>query len=175
MEMRRVVVGDEDGAAVVTSDTRVEARRVDAFRGAEFFLLWGADEIPSLPSDGPVAVEAWIPGTHGARFGISVLPPKYGARVSFDEEALVEIEQVLPGLASTLDLARPGMHTTDTIDFVLVLKGSITLELQGGGRVDLEAGDSVVQCGTPHAWRNTGDGACVLAIAMIGAERRRAP
>jgi hypothetical protein len=71
---------------------------------------------------------------------------------SFDDDALIEIEQALPGLAVTLDLARPGMHTTDTIDVVLVLRGSITLELEGGARVDLEAGESVVHSGTPHAW-----------------------
>ena len=52
---------------------------------------------------------------------------------------------------------RPGMHTTATIDFEVVLDGEIWLELDDGVEVHLRAGDTVVQNGTRHAWRNHGD------------------
>ena len=63
------------------------------------------------------------------------------------------------------------MHTTDTVDIVLVLSGEITLELDDGVQVHLQAGDTVVQNGTRHAWRNTSAEPCTLAGAQIGAVR----
>ena len=41
------------------------------------------------------------------------------------------------------------MHTTDTIDFEVVLDGEVWLELDDGVEVHLRAGDTVVQNGTP--------------------------
>ena len=50
----------------------------------------------------------------------------------------------------------PGMHTTATIDFEVVLEGEVWLELDDGEEVHLRVGDCVVQNGTRHAWRNRG-------------------
>jgi quercetin dioxygenase-like cupin family protein len=63
------------------------------------------------------------------------------------------------------------MHTTDTIDFVTVISGAITLEVDDDQRIELRSGDCVVQHGNRHAWRNTGPGPCTLVITMVGAER----
>ena len=63
----------------------------------------------------------------------------------------------------------PGMHTTDTIDFEVVLDGEVWLELDDGVEVHLRAGDTVVQNGTRHAWRNHGDTTARLAVFLIGA------
>ena len=169
--MRLVVTGDVDGKATVVRDGPVDPRRLDAFPGAEFFLLWGADAVPPLPSDGFAPTDAWIPGTRGARFGISVLPPAYGRGRGLRPEELEEIERRLPGLAPSLELEHPGMHTTDTYDFVVVLGGRVSLELDDGELVRLEMGDCVVQSGTRHAWRNESDEPCVLMIVMVGAAR----
>lgn len=49
-----------------------------------------------------------------------------------------------------------GFHTTDTVDFLVLLEGTLTLILDEGS-VDLKSGDIVVQRGTHHAWRNTSD------------------
>ena len=35
---------------------------------------------------------------------------------------------------------RPGMHTTDTVDFDIVLRGEVWLELDGGQEVHLRPG-----------------------------------
>jgi quercetin dioxygenase-like cupin family protein len=63
------------------------------------------------------------------------------------------------------------MHTTDTVDVVLVVDGEIELELGDGDRVALRRGDCLVQNGTRHAWRNTSDAPCTLAITMVGVPR----
>jgi quercetin dioxygenase-like cupin family protein len=65
----------------------------------------------------------------------------------------------------------PGMHTTDTVDFEVVLSGEIVLELDDGAEVVLKPGDTVVQNGTRHAWRNRGDVPAVIAAGLIGAHR----
>jgi mannose-6-phosphate isomerase-like protein (cupin superfamily) len=63
------------------------------------------------------------------------------------------------------------MHTTDTVDFEYVLSGSIDLELDNGETVHLTPGDTVVQNGTRHAWRNRGSEPCQLVVVLVGAHR----
>ncbi|KAJ7433436.1 hypothetical protein B0H11DRAFT_2121781 [Mycena galericulata] len=46
------------------------------------------------------------------------------------------------------------MHRTVSLDYAIVFKGSVTLELEEGKRVTLNEGDTVVQRGTMHTWRN---------------------
>jgi uncharacterized cupin superfamily protein len=58
----------------------------------------------------------------------------------------------------------PYMQTTRTLDFCLVLEGEITLVLDTG-EVHLEAGDTVVQRGTNHAWSNRSGNSCVIAFS----------
>ncbi|MBW8753339.1 MAG: cupin domain-containing protein, partial [Sphingomonadales bacterium] len=48
-----------------------------------------------------------------------------------------------------------GMHATDTIDYLVILKGEVTLLLEAG-EARLKAGDFVVDRGTVHSWRNDG-------------------
>jgi quercetin dioxygenase-like cupin family protein len=63
------------------------------------------------------------------------------------------------------------MHTTDTVDYVVVLSGETWLELDNGERVLVRAGETVVQNGTRHAWHNAGEAPCVMAVALVGATR----
>ena len=63
------------------------------------------------------------------------------------------------------------MHTTDTIDFVVVLSGEVWLELDGGQQTLVGPGDAVVQNGTRHAWRNKTESPREMAVALIGATR----
>ena len=60
----------------------------------------------------------------------------------------------------------PGMHTTATIDYGIVLTGNIVLELDAG-EVELGPGDVVVQRATRHAWRNRSDAPCTMAFVLI--------
>lgn len=66
----------------------------------------------------------------------------------------------------------PEMHTTDTIDYVLILSGRADLELDHGRKESVAAGDCVVQRGTRHAWRVTSREPLVMAAVLIGAQRR---
>ncbi len=83
-----------------------------------------------------------------------------------------EFQQKLPGMLEVMELDHPGMHTTDTVDFDVVLSGEVYLELDNGAEAHLKAGDCVVQNGTRHAWHNRSSEKCVIAVALIGAERK---
>ena len=64
------------------------------------------------------------------------------------------------------------MHTTDTVDLDLVLSGEMDLELDDGAEVHLRPGDSVVQNGTRHAWRNRdASEPCTMLSILVGARR----
>jgi mannose-6-phosphate isomerase-like protein (cupin superfamily) len=51
------------------------------------------------------------------------------------------------------NLSQP-LHRTVTLDYAIVFRGSVTLELEEGERITLSEGDTVVQRGTMHTWRN---------------------
>ena len=61
------------------------------------------------------------------------------------------------------------MHTTATVDYEVVLSGRVVLELDDGETRELKAGDTVIQNGTRHAWRNPFDEPCLLAVVLVGA------
>jgi quercetin dioxygenase-like cupin family protein len=89
------------------------------------------------------------------------------------ESALTECEEKLPGLLAHMEKDSPCMHTTDTIDFEYVISGEVWLELDDGKEVHLRPGDTVVQNGTRHAWRNKGTVPCCMVVCMVGALRSR--
>ena len=77
----------------------------------------------------------------------------------------------IPGLAERFEAENPGMHTTDTVDYDIVLDGEIWLELDDGAEAHLRQGDVAVQCGTRHAWRNKSARPATMAFVLIGAVR----
>ncbi len=177
MDIRRVVTGhDEHGKAVFVSDATVEATTVALLPGAEFHTLWGGDEAPRFPDDGAMPeLSTYFPPVGGFRFGFFTVPPAgAGPSENLDfEAAMAKVEAKLPGMLGYMEPDDPGMHTTDTIDFEVVISGSVTLELDDGATVHLHPGDTVVQNGTRHRWTNHGDVPAVLAVFLCGAHHER--
>jgi len=127
-----------------------------------------ADGPPATASQsdgGVVTAELWhtfapvaspLQGGDGPESAMSLNPP--GGGVTWKQVTIP---------ASMADRAAM-MHQTPTIDFVRIVQGAVALELPGRPPVRLAAGDCVVQRGTEHAWRNTGDGPFTLSAVMIG-------
>ena len=179
MNVRRVVTGhDASGKSVFISDETVGPVEVTMMPQFQPHLLWGGDKTPQFPDDGTMpAWHTYFPPIGGFRFGLfTVLPDSTAAPDAPDMEAAVaDIEVKLPGLLRYLDPSDPGMHTTDTIDFEVVLEGTIVLELDDGAEVTLHPGDTVVQNGTRHRWRNPGDTPARLALFICGAAHAGVP
>ena len=60
----------------------------------------------------------------------------------------------------------PAMHKTDTIDYIVLLKGDVTLILDEE-EVKIKPFDVVVQRGTNHAWVNNGTEPALLIAVLI--------
>lgn len=78
---------------------------------------------------------------------------------------------IAPGLVRWILVdSEPGSttptHHTDTVDFEVVLDGSVELTLDDGVH-ELRAGDCIVMTGVDHAW-TTGPQGCRLSVLSIG-------
>jgi len=181
MKIRRVVTGHDDtGRAVFVDDRALEPLTVSLIPGAEYHRLWGGNEAPSFPDDGAARpMDPFFPPLGGYRFLVFQVPPGHrqaAAPPPVDLQAgMAEMEERLPGARAYFDPDAPGMHTTATIDFEVVLDGEVWLELDDGAELLLKAGDSVVQNGTRHAWRNKGEVPARLVAFIIGAHHARVP
>ena len=176
MDIRRVVTGhNSDGKAIFVSDQAVAPITLDLMPGAEFHRLWGGDGLSAFPDGGtePANVQ-FFPPVGGFRFGLFSVPPASTVPSSDLDlgAALGQLEARLPGMASHMEPDHPGMHTTATIDYEFVVSGRVVLELDDGATVTLGPGDTVIQNGTRHAWRNPFDETCRMVVVLIGAEHR---
>ena len=174
MNVRRVVTGHSaDGKAVVVSDERVPPIALGLLPSTEFHRLWGADAPMRFPDDGArPATPMYFPSVGGYRVGMfSVAPATTVTDLAGVDipAAFAEMETLLPGLAGHMEPESPGMHTTATVDFEYVISGRCVLELDDGATVDLGPGDTVVQNGTRHAWRNPYNEPCLLLVVLVGA------
>ena len=61
------------------------------------------------------------------------------------------------------------MHRTNSLDYAVILSGSIVMELDDGAEVSLRSGDVLVQRGTVHNWINRGTEPCAIAFVLIDA------
>ena len=64
----------------------------------------------------------------------------------------------------------PGMHTTDTIDYAIVLQGELVAVMEAG-ETTMRAGDILVQRGTAHAWANRSGQIARIAFVLVDARR----
>jgi mannose-6-phosphate isomerase-like protein (cupin superfamily) len=170
--MRRVVTGlGPNGRSRIVGDGQApQSVILERLGGATFEQLWQVTTPPEAASAGgdpAVPLFRWPPGLAG--FFRSVIPPDSLIDRSDPDALYEEMQQKLPDLIPLLDPGRgPGMHKHATIDFVVVVSGRVRLVLEDG-EADLEAGDTVVQRGTWHAWRNLWDEPYVIAGAILAA------
>src|ERR1700747_2555803 len=154
-EIHCVVTGrNKAGKSVIASNAPAKSVTVALFPGYQFYRLWGSDSSPALPSDGtPTSQSGWFPPKNSFRFGFFTLPPATSTKVEpiATPAALEEVRQKLPGILDALEPDPPGMHTTDSVDFDVVVFGEVVMELDDGAEVVLKAGDCVIQNGTRHA------------------------
>ena len=167
---RRVVVGHgADGSSIVVADDRLP-ELVLAPRGSRLTTLWGRDDIADLPAPVNLALpDGFIPPPGGWRVALLTFPPDVTPPLGEGEG------HVLADLGAQMAKGGGrGMHTTASVEIVLVLSGDLTLEIDDGVEVHLRAGDSVVQSGTRHGWRNTSTGPATVAVFIVGARHATA-
>jgi hypothetical protein len=178
MKIRRLVVGnDEHGKSVIISDGETpHVKEFDSTPGLGVARIWSlpANATTTVPADEPTAVAGPIlPAPGAASFLIiQYAPDSVALSAGFDPVAAgTEFAESSPDMAALMEADAPGMHRTDTVDHAIVLSGSIWLELDDGVQIELHPGDTVVQVGSRHAWRNKTSQPATVAFVMIGAAR----
>lgn len=173
MKIRNVVTGhDPHGHAVVVQDREIEATCLQLMPGLAFHMMWSTAGIAAFPNDGREEPSpTYFPPPGGTRFLVFTIPATRGPPTPGTDlaKARAEADAVLPGLLDKMEKDNPGMHRSDTIDFIYVLEGEIVLELDNGQEITLHTGDTAVQNGTRHAWRNRSGKDCRLLVCMQGA------
>lgn len=173
--VRRIVTGHDDkGNPIIVSDGIPAVSSTSAhIPGSGRDLIWST-VYPAGPSIDPTpALTSVVPGP-GQTVGLVISFPPDTAYTSpgIDFAAVgAEIADTLPGLAELFEADDPGAHQTPTVDYAVVLSGSVVLDLGGGRRTEVLPGDIVVQNGTRHAWRNPGTEAASVFFVLVGSER----
>lgn len=173
---RRVVTGIREGKSVFVSDGPVpNAHHYSSLPGHMTSVIYATAATPGLPQaeseQAPPRIN--IPPAPGeTKLMIVVFPPDTVFAAADIGAAISEQADHVPGLIDAFEPDAPGMHTTDTVDYDIVLDGEIWLELDDGAETHLKQGDVVIQCGTRHAWRNKSDRTATMCFVLIGAQRQ---
>ena len=171
--MRRIVTGhDEKGKSVITIDGP-PARSLGEEAGG-LYELWNTDgnEINTLDeidrADNEVLLSPPNGGTKFRYFQINPTPE--GVPADLIEAATAEAFEKMGAAHHRVDTTRhPAMHKTKTIDYIILLKGDVTLLLDNE-EVDLKPFDVVVQRGTNHAWVNNGNDPALFIAVLIDSD-----
>lgn len=141
--IQRVVTGhDENGRARFRSEDFSPTRMIPT-GDAAFLTIWTTATVPADNNDETEGRER----TTG---------------LTLEGGSVVRVVDMLPGKASPL-------HRTNSIDYGIVLKGEIELELDDGCRKTIREGGIIVQRGTNHLWRNRTSDVCRIAFVLIEA------
>ncbi len=178
---KRALTGrNEAGKSVFKSyDVTSKVVEIDSNPGLTFYELYmteGMPQLTGLEPDPMLRGTKAFPGPGGTMFRLISYPPrrpegyKPPPGVTF-ESGLKEMSEKVPGMGDHFERDAPGMHTSDTIDYGVVVRGEMTLELDDGQKVHLKQGDCIVQNGTRHRWRNPLPEPCLMAFVSIGGKR----
>ena len=178
MEFRRIVTGyDDAGKSVILSDGQ-PATSHDFNHTPEMHvsLLWttAPDQSVGKPVTDPTdSVTCWTPAPGGSVAMVVVFPPDSVMMApDFDPMAAGgEFLGKLPGFACKFEAQNPGFHTTDTVDYGILLDGELIMELDDGTTTLVKKHDVIVQNGTRHAWRNRSDKPVPVLFVLVGANR----
>jgi quercetin dioxygenase-like cupin family protein len=158
MASRRVVTGfDPTGKAVFTHDG--EAPNTIALGSIGVSEVFWADRWPVAIDHDPDRTSSGFPlepPPGGASARIIRMPGVPAGTPPDDTWMRVDGD----------DPAMPGMHSTDTLDLMVVLEGSVILGLDDGQRT-INPGEFVIQRGTAHRWRAADEHGWTYFVAML--------
>jgi quercetin dioxygenase-like cupin family protein len=130
-KIRRVVTGhSENGKATFVSDNQYETVIIPS-GDAAMATIWTTTTVPADLND----------ETDGRN---------RDAGTTLKGGSVIRIVDMLPNASSP-------MHRTSSIDYGIILSGTIELELENQEIKTLTQGDIIVQRGTIHKWRNPSD------------------
>ena len=112
----------------------------------------------------------FYPEPGGTMFRLFTIPPENPKMTLAEITAMQDwfFKEVGDPRARVDTSRHPMMHTTATVDYILLLSGEISLLLDEGEPIKLKPFDAVVQRATNHSWVNTGKEPALLMCVMVG-------
>ena len=171
--MRRVITGhDKNGKSIVVLDGP-PARSIGEDVGG-LFELWNTDGNTINTQDNIDRADDEIilsPPSNGSKFRyFQINPTPEGIPMDIMQDIAADAFKKIGAAHHRIDTTKhPAMHKTETIDYIILLKGDVTLILDQE-EVDIKPFDVVVQRGTNHAWVNNGSDPALLIAVLIDSE-----
>jgi hypothetical protein len=157
----------KDGRSVLAEDIAVEINQLGLAD------LWSTSAMPARSDEfyafgvAPARLE---PPACGTIFRYFVIPPRGDNSTASYKEAVKAMFAAMQGSHSQVDTRRhPAMHTTRTIDYVVLLQGQVSLLLDEGDEIPVRPLDVVIQRGTNHYWINRGSEPALLMAVLLDA------
>jgi mannose-6-phosphate isomerase-like protein (cupin superfamily) len=170
--VRRVVTGHTPaGKSTFIMDS--PARNVMEMKSMPGLALTDLWETASAPARNEGAVDAAArpvrlePPARGTILRIVEFPPDSAWRGGAD--AREAFESIQAGHARDTSSSDPMMHRTNTVDYIIVLRGEIHAIMDTGETL-LRPGDVLIQRGTIHSWSVRGTEPCVIAAILVSAD-----
>ena len=154
----------EDGAspAVLTHAAR------PGYRNANFWRTHAAPAPAHAPDD-ITQHEGVLPPKGGTVLRVIDFPPQSADPEERQRQhAAVFASMFADAQHDTGSARHPGMHTTVTVDYAIVLHGEIVAVMDEDETL-MKAGDILVQRGTRHAWANRSGAMARVAFVLIDA------
>lgn len=169
--VRLIITGNDQGHSTISYDGAAPGTIYAPGRPVAMNDLWHMASVPtdasgdgSDPEGRPYTLPP-LPG--GLVFRVVQFDP-----MTDEERAKFSGRDVFGAMnapdAHTPGATNPFMHRTRTVDFGLVLEGTITM-LVDDGEVEMSAGEILVQRSTNHAWENRSGKRAVVAFVLVDA------
>ena len=173
--LRRIVTGhNADGKSIVIIDGPPARQITDSEVVGGLFEIWNTDgnQINTLDKIDRADTDVLLsPPKGGTRFRYFALNhiPKEVPKEKLEELAAIFFAEIGASQDRVDTTRHPGMHKTKTIDYIILLKGDVTLLLDDD-QVQLKPFDVVVQRGTNHAWVNNGKEPALFVAVLIDSD-----
>ncbi len=92
-------------------------------------------------------------------------------KICMPTQAQIAADLQNSGQAIPTDWTKFNLHSTNSVDYIFILSGSITC-IVGKNKIDLHAGDFLVQVGPEHTWINNNSEPCYALCVMVGTKER---
>jgi hypothetical protein len=174
---RRIVTGfDAAGRSCIIEDGVSPAMQLMPGRaGYRNSNIWRTLESPA-PVSAPDSIlehRGVLPPRRGTVLRVIDIPPESRDPTEARRQTQAVFAAMFADAHHEADHARhPGMHTTDTIDYAILLQGELVAILEEGETL-MRAGDILIQRGTHHAWANRSESIARIAFILIDGERAR--
>lgn len=168
--VRRVVTANgPDGRSRLLEDGISPSQSVVSGRpGFRSSNIWRTVGSPTR-IDAPDTVEEHKgvqPPALGTVLRVIDFPPRPDDPEERRRQASASLTSLFPDAVHEAAHRQSGMHITRSIDYAIVLSGSITA-IMDEGETELRAGDILIQRGTNHAWENRTDAMARVAFILI--------